>query len=113
MQKKFLFWTPRILAMLAILFAMIFSLDCFDMEASKVLLCFLMHNIPAFILILVLVVAWKWELIGGILFVIAFFTGAIFFDGFGENWGALIIMIPFLLTGVMFIVYYYLYLRKI
>jgi hypothetical protein len=115
MKNKILYWSPRILAILAILFMMIFSMDCFggDYNLKEKLTCFVMHNIPAFIIILILVIAWKWEMIGGVLFVIAFFAGSIFFNGFGKNWGALIIMVPFLLTGILFILHYYLYLRTI
>jgi hypothetical protein len=112
MKNKILFWTPRILAILAILFMMMFSLDCFENVGKDALVCLFMHNIPAFIIIIVLAIAWKWEWIGGILFVIAFFVGSIYFNAFGKNWGALIIMVPFLLTGILFIVHYYLYLRK-
>jgi len=112
MKKKLLYWSPRILAILAILFMMIFSLDCFEGKAREILLCLVMHNIPAFIIMAVLVIAWKWELIGGVLFVAAFLAGSIYFNGFGSNWGALIVMIPFLLTGILFLIHYYLYLRQ-
>ena len=111
MKNKLLYWTPRILAILAILFMMMFSLDCFEMGGTDALICLVMHNIPAFIIIAALVIAWKWELAGGILFVIVSFAGAIYFNGFGGNWGVLPIMIPFLLTGILFILYYFYYLR--
>lgn len=114
MKKKFLFWSPRILAILAILFMMMFSLDCFEGGVAKdILICFIMHNIPALIILGVLIIAWKWELIGGILFVAVSFSGAIYFNGFGGNWGVLPVMAPFLLTGILFILYYFLYLREI
>jgi hypothetical protein len=112
MLNKVFYWAPRILAILAILFMMMFSLDCFENGGTDALMCLLMHNIPAFIIIVILVIAWKWEMIGGILFVIAFFAGSIFFHAFGKNWGALIIMLPFLLTGILFMMHYFLYLRK-
>jgi hypothetical protein len=112
MQNKLFCWTPRILAIFAILFMMMFSLDCFEMGGTDVLICLFMHNIPAFIVIAVLVIAWKWELIGGVLFVLAAFAGGIFFHGFTGNWGALIIMMPFLITGILFLLHYYLYLRR-
>jgi hypothetical protein len=112
MKNKLLYWTPRILAILAILFMIMFSMDCFEMGGKDALICLVMHNIPAFIIIAVLIVAWKWELIGGILFVVAFFAGSIYFNGFGSNWGALIIMIPFLLTGILFILHFYLTNQK-
>ena len=113
MKTKMLFWIPRILAIVAILFMMMFSLDCFESGITReILLCFVMHNIPAFIIVAILVIAWKWELIGSILFVAAFLAGCIFFKAFTGNWGALIIMLPFLITGALFFVHYYLYLRK-
>jgi hypothetical protein len=111
MKNKLLYWAPRILAIFAILFMMMFSIDCMENEAGEILLCFLMHNIPGLIIILVLIIAWKWELVGGFLFVVAFFAGSIYFKGFGRNWGALIIMIPFLLTGILFMLHYFIYFR--
>ena len=112
MLNKVLFWTPRIFGILSILFMMMFSLDCFEMGGTDALICLVMHNIPAFIIILVMVVAWKWELLGGILFVIVSFAGAVYFNGFGGNWGVMPVMAPFLLSGILFLVHYFLYIRK-
>ena len=112
MTKKLLYWTPRILAILAILFMMVFSMDCFEMGGKDALICLVMHNIPAFIIIIVLIVAWKWELIGGILFAVAFIAAGIFFNSFTGNPASLIVISPFLVVGILFIVDYYLYLRK-
>jgi hypothetical protein len=112
MMKRILYWLPRILGILAILFMMMFSLDCFENGGTDALLCLLMHNIPALIIVAVLVISWKWELIGGILFILGFIAGGIFFDGFGKNPASLIVIAPFLLTGILFILYYYLYGSK-
>lgn len=111
-MKRILYWLPRILGILAILFMMMFSLDCFENGGTDALLCLLMHNIPALIIVAVLVISWKWELIGGILFILGFIAGGIFFDGFGKNPASLIVIAPFLLTGILFILYYYLYGSK-
>lgn len=114
MKKKFLYWSPRILAILAILLMMIFSIDCFEGGVAKdILICFVMHNIPALILLGVLIIAWKWELIGGILFVIAFFTAGIFFKSFTSNTASLIVIAPFLLIGILFIVNYSMIEKKL
>jgi len=113
MRNKILYWTPRVLAILAILFMMMFSLDCLDAGGKDALICLLMHNIPAFITIAVLVIAWKWELIGGILFIAASFIGAIYFNGFGGNWGVLPLMAPFLIAGALFIIDYFLTTTKV
>jgi|PlaIllAssembly_1097288.scaffolds.fasta_scaffold1219328_1 hypothetical protein len=113
MKKKLLYWLPRLLAIVAILFMMMFSMDCFEMGGTDALICLFMHNIPAFIIILVLVIAWKWELIGGILFIAVSFAGAIYFNGFGGNWGILPVMAPFLITGLLFLLYYFKYRKEI
>ena len=114
MATKILYWTPRLIAILAIGFMMMFSTDCFGPEYSfeEKMTCFLMHNIPAYLVIIVLVMAWKWELVGGILFIAAALFGAFWFNGFGSNPGVLPIMVPFLLTGILFILHDY-FIRKV
>ena len=111
MKEKALYWTPRIITILAILFMMMFSFDVFggNEPLSKKLLGFLMHNIPVLILIVVLVVAWKWEIVGGVLFIVAFIAASIFFRSFRGNPGSLVVIIPFLITGILFIVHRLLY----
>jgi len=107
MKEKILFWTPRILSILTILFMMIFSIDCFggNYSISEQLICFVMHNIPAFICILLLIIAWKREMAGGILFLLAAMAGSIYFRGFAGNPGVLIVLSPFVITGIMFILH--------
>ncbi len=109
MTNKILYWSPRILGILAVLFMMIFSLDCFGEYNSigKQLTCFFMHNIPAFICIATIIIAWKWELIGGIIFVAFFIAAGIFFDSFTDNPASLIVIAPFLVTGVLFFVHHW------
>jgi len=70
---KGIYWTPRILSIIFILFLAMFSLDVFSMEASfgQIMLGLLIHNIPVLILIIILVFAWKYELVGGIAFILA------------------------------------------
>jgi hypothetical protein len=65
-------WIPRILAIIAILIISLFALDSFGTEETflKEFSNFSLHLVPAIILLVFLVVAWKRELIGGILFVI-------------------------------------------
>jgi hypothetical protein len=105
MKAKFLFWIPRIFTILAILFMFIFSLDAFsgDETFGKKMLGFLMHNIPVLLLIGVLIIAWKWEVIGGIIFIIASVAGCVFFRAFAGNPAALAVMLPFFSVGILFI----------
>jgi hypothetical protein len=107
-SRRFFYWSPRILGILAIAFMTLFSLDCFE-EGNLLgdqLLCFLMHNIPSLIILGILLIAWKWERIGGILFLAAALSGMIFFNVFNGNWGAMIIMTPFVITGILFILHH-------
>ncbi len=66
-------------------------------------MCFLMHNIPAFILIIILMIAWRHEMIGGVLFILAAFAGSLFFRVFTGNPWAIIVLSPLLLVGILFI----------
>ena len=66
-KKSWLFWTPRILMIGFILFLSLFSLDIFDEKLGfwGTILGLIMHNIPSFIMIALLVLAWKHEWVGG------------------------------------------------
>ena len=109
MGNKALYWIPRILGIIAILFMMMFSLDCLgEGESFKTIMtCFFMHNIPALICIAVMILAWKRELPGGVLFILVFIAAGIFFGSFTGNWGSLIIITPFLVIGILFILHYF------
>jgi len=60
---KILHWTPRIICILAILFISMFAIDSFapDLTIWQQLGGFLIHLIPSFILIAILIIAWKWK----------------------------------------------------
>jgi hypothetical protein len=64
-----LHWAPRIICILAILFVGIFAFDVFDPALTfwQQMFALFMHLIPNFILIIFLVIAWKWELAGGLI----------------------------------------------
>jgi hypothetical protein len=75
MEKKhdFIFWTPRILSILFILFLAMFSLDIFEGNYGfwGTILGLFMHNIPSLVLLIVLLIAWKYELVGAVVFALA------------------------------------------
>jgi len=111
-MRKFIFWTPRILAIMLVLFLTLFSFDVFGMGYGfwGTLLAFLAHNIPVFILIAVLWISWKYEIVGGIAFILAgifyiYFT--IFrndpFEWYYLSW-SLIISGPAFLVGTLFLI---------
>jgi hypothetical protein len=71
--ENIIHWAPRIAAILIIFFVSLFSLDVFDMEATplEMLGGFLMHNIPSFIMIVLLIFAWRRPVVGFIAFLLA------------------------------------------
>ena len=71
--NKFLYWTPRILSILFLLFLAMFSLDIFDAgyDFWGTVLGLFMHNLPVLALLIVLIISWKYEIVGGIVFILA------------------------------------------
>jgi len=115
---RLLYLAPRILGILATLFISIFALDAFRQGLSiwQQLAGFAIHLIPSLILLIVLIVAWKRELAGGIIFTLIglVFTPIVFYHNYNLNhsvWISLgiIIMVtfPFIVTGVLFIIYHF------
>ena len=107
MKLKILFWIPRILALIFILIMLMFSLDVFNAGESlgRMMLGFLVHNIPVLILLAILIIAWNWETAGGILFILASAYGFVFFHSFSGNPGSIIVIGPFLIIGILFIIH--------
>jgi hypothetical protein len=70
--SKWLYWSPRILSILFLLFLAMFSLDVFGNNYTfwETVLGLFMHNIPVFILLIILIISWKHELVGGIGFIL-------------------------------------------
>ncbi|MFA5127200.1 MAG: hypothetical protein WC465_04380 [Patescibacteria group bacterium] len=106
--NKFIYWAPRILAILFILFLALFSFDVIGMQAGfwPTILGLLMHNIPSFILLVVLLISWKHEIVGFIAFMLAGFVYIIMltmnqFEWYMPSW-ALTISGPAWLTGILF-----------
>ena len=71
--KKWIFWVPRILSIVFILFLALFSFDVFDScnSFSSCSLGLLMHNLPSIILAIILIISWKYEIVGAIAFILA------------------------------------------
>lgn len=112
MSKKMMFLAPRILSILFIVFLMLFSLDVFEIEDVwyNLLLGFLMHNIPAFILIIILIFSWKKPIIGTFMFTLAGIFYAVFvfiksgFEGIGS---VLTLSLPSMIIGLLFLLSHY------
>jgi hypothetical protein len=72
-REKLIFWAPRIMSIIFVLFLALFSLDVFDMNLGfwETVLGLFMHNIPALFLLIVLLIAWKYEIVGAIFYTLA------------------------------------------
>ena len=112
---KLLHWFPRVICILAILFISMFAADSFTpgLTIWQQLGAFLIHLIPSFILVAVLILAWKWEKIGGIIFILIGLglSPFIFQHNYNMNHSIgmslgiiLMITFPFVIVGVLFIV---------
>jgi cell division protein FtsW (lipid II flippase) len=112
---KIVHWLPRILCILAILFISMFAADA--LGPGKTLWQQLggvaIHLIPSFVLLAFLLIAWKWEYAGGIIFIVIglVFTPVIFWHNYRMNhsvWISLgiimLITFPFVVVGVLFLV---------
>jgi len=99
------FWAPRILTILFALFLSVFALDVFEGKKAflETLAALVLHLVPTFLVVVLLVLAWRWELIG----VVAFAGLAIAYVGF--LWGRFpwvnyaAISGPLLLVSVLFL----------
>ena len=112
-------WLPRIICILAILFVSVFAADAFSPNLTiwQQFSAFVIHLIPSFLLIVFLIIAWKWEYIGGILFILIGlgFSPIVFLHNYKMNDSILMslvviltITIPFVIVGVLFIVSHFL-----
>jgi len=70
---KFIYWTPRVLAVFFVAFLAMFSLDVFEpgKSAAEIAAGLLVHNVPVLFLAAVVAISWKREIVGGITFILA------------------------------------------
>lgn len=108
--SKFIYWTPRILSIIFILFLSLFSLDVFEpgISLGQALLGLLIHDIPSLILTIVLIISWRHEIVGGVAFILAGLAYIIMllinpFEWYMLSW-TLTISGPAFLVGILFLV---------
>lgn len=104
------------MAIVFILFLSIFSLDVFEpgLNAWQIIIGLLIHNIPVFILAIVLWISWKREIVGGIFFILAgilLSTVSVvrmvqseYFTWYGTLGVALTVGGPAIIIGILFLI---------
>lgn len=109
---KLLYWAPRILSILFIIFLSLFSLDVYKpgMSLSEIATGMFMHNIPTLVMIVVLIMALRIDAFGAI----GFIGAGLFYMAFvvmnttqpwyiAMTWGKSIAG-PAFLIGILFLV---------
>lgn len=100
-----LLWSPRILCILFAVFISLFSLDVFagTHGLMQTIVGLLIHLIPTFVIVGVLILSWRWEWIGAVAYVgmAVFYAYMINFRRW--DWIALI-STPLLIIGILFLV---------
>jgi hypothetical protein len=102
--RRWLHIAPRAAGILAILYLSVFALDVFQPGEpwQSILVGLAIHLIPSAVLVIILAIAWRAELVGGLLFII---VSAIPFAALSNPfWVNLLLAAPFTLTGALFIV---------
>jgi hypothetical protein len=97
----------RILGIVFAIFISIFALEAFseDQSLGETLTAFFMQLIPTLIILVILWIAWKWPLPGGILFIL---VGISYIISANQGYLSTYLMIagPPILTGLLFVVGY-------
>jgi hypothetical protein len=113
--KQFVHWTPRVLGILLTTLVGLFALDVFGEGRGpwETFLAFLIHLLPAALVLLAVAVAWRWALAGGILFA---GLGVLYLVmAWGKvHWSAIALLsgLPFLLAALFFLDWLYATERK-
>ncbi len=102
--NKYLYWTPRVLSIIFICFLALMSLDVFrnGLNFWQTVIALFMHNIPAIILTILLVISWKFEIVGAITFILAGLFYIILILLWGFQW--FMIMWILQISGIAFLI---------
>ena len=102
-RNKWIYWIPRVLGLLFAAFISLFALDVFSEGYGfwETLVALFMHMIPTFLVLGLLALAWRWDRIGGVLFILLGI--AYIFMARMEISAVLVISGPLFLIGALFL----------
>lgn len=105
-MKYTMIWLPRIIVLLLIGLLLMLSLDSFIDEPTigRKILGFLIHLLPDVLVVGCLWVAWKFRMLGGILFMILGLIFSIFIGTCSSASRFFSISLPLFAAGVLFMV---------
>jgi hypothetical protein len=99
-----LYWAPRLLAVVLAVLVSLFALDVLDQEQGvwATTEALLIHLIPTWLLLCALAIAWRWERLGALIFI---GTGLVLALGADADWTVFAFLAsPSLLIGVLFLI---------
>ena len=105
--KKVIYWTPRIIILVVAIFSFVFALLSGSERYGGGIKGILMNSpnaLPWLVLFLFVWVAWIWEKIGGWFFVSFAIFSAFFFKVYENPVVLLLVTLPILLVGILFLV---------
>lgn len=112
--SRFIYWTPRIMSIIFIIFLFLMSLDVIspDLSLGQIMIGMFMHNIPVLILLVVVLISWKFEILGAVVFILAGLLYMIFVITSDAAWylalsWSLTIAAPAFLIGILFLINWY------
>ena len=96
-------WSARIICIIFILFISMFAFDVFDQAAGfwRTAGALLLHLLPSFVMISVLVISWRKPLVGGIVFLVIAISYIIWSSG--RTTYAIIAVPIFLISALFFL----------
>jgi len=104
LKNKIIYWSPRILSICFVLFLSLFALDVFNEYSGwKIIPALLIHLLPSLVLLALVIIAWKYDLVGMAVFFIAAIS-YVLAVGFHHHWSWYAsISGPAVVIGVLFL----------
>jgi len=113
-MNKFLYWLPRVLGIASVVLLFSLSLDVFSQSTNtwQAIAAFFIHSIPALIMLIALIVAWRYPKLGGIsLIVLSLILAGYIINASRDRIAVdkiilndIIVAGPFTLTGILFFI---------
>lgn len=103
--KKVFCWAPRILALTFVVFLSLFAFDVFEGPFKVMMIVgFLIHLLPSFVLLALTIVAWRFPVAGSIAF-IGFALLYILLAGFDKPWSwYALVSGPAIIIGILYFI---------
>jgi hypothetical protein len=102
-------WVARLLTIAFAIFISVFAMDVFNEGYGfwKTMLGLFMHLLPTLIILIVLLVAWRNAIIGGLIYILLGITYIVFTWGKSDWTAYALIPAPMILIGVLFFIGWY------